>query len=236
MTDIIGIEDFGGDMDFKVAGTKNGITAIQLDVKVDGITDKQVEETLEKAKIGREFILEKMQTTLSEPRKELSQYAPRVSMIMVPQEKIGEVIGPGGKVIRQIIAETGCDVNVDDDGKVTISGTDPVGVQKAYDWVASIIRVVQPNEEFEGEVKRILPFGAFVEILPGKEGMVHVSQMSTGFVQNPEAVVQLGQKVKVRVVEIDDQGRINLSMLFGEDALKNPPKPREPRPFNRRRF
>jgi len=236
LTDIIGIEDFGGDMDFKVAGTKNGITAIQLDVKVDGITDKQVEETLEKAKIGREFILEKMQTTLSEPRKELSQYAPRVSMIMVPQEKIGEVIGPGGKVIRQIIAETGCDVNVDDDGKVTISGTDPVGVQKAYDWVASIIRVVQPNEEFEGEVKRILPFGAFVEILPGKEGMVHVSQMSTGFVQNPEAVVQLGQKVKVRVVEIDDQGRINLSMLFGEDALKNPPKPREPRPFNRRRF
>ncbi len=227
LTDILGLEDFGGDMDFKVAGSKDGITAIQLDVKIDGLTKEIIKETLRRAKEGRLFILEKMLAVLSESRKQLSQYAPKVAMITVPQEKIGEIIGPGGKVIRQIIADTGCDVNVDDDGKVTIAGTDAANVDKAYNWIAGIIKEVLPEEVYDGIVKRILPFGAFVEILPGKEGMVHVSQMAAGFVSNPNDVVKIGDRVKVRVIEIDDQGRINLSMLFGEDAKKQPPRKRE---------
>lgn len=150
-------------------------------------------------------------------------------MIMVPQDKIGEVIGPGGKVIRQIIADTGCDINVDDNGQVTVAGIDPVKVEIAQKWIAGIIKEVKPEEVYEGIVKRILPFGAFVEILPGKEGMVHVSQMSTEFIADPATVVSIGQKVTVRVIEMDLQGRINLSMLFGEDAKKRPPQARPPR-------
>lgn len=229
LTDIIGIEDFCGDMDFKVAGTKNGITAIQMDTKTDGLTMDLISETMERAKAGRLHILDKMLSVLPSPRPSLSQYAPRVSMIMVPQDKIGEVIGPGGKVIRQIIAETGCDINVDDDGKVTIAGTDPAKVEIAQKWVAGIVKEVKPEEVYQGIVKRILPFGAFVEILPGKEGMVHVSQMSTEFVSDPTTIVTINQQVTVRVIEIDMQGRINLSMLFGEDAKKRPPQARPPR-------
>lgn len=222
LTDIMGIEDFAGDMDFKVAGTKNGITAIQLDMKIDGLTDEIIEGTFERAKVARMKILEKMLSVLGAPRKNLSQYAPKVQVVKIPVEKIGEVIGPGGKMIRQIIATTGATVDVEDDGSVMISGIDQTAVQKAVDWVTGLTRDVGVNEEFEGEVKRILPFGAFVEILPGKEGMVHVSQMSTTFVNNPNDIVKIGQKVHVRVMEIDDQHRINLSMLFGEDAKKAP--------------
>lgn len=229
LSDIIGIEDFCGDMDFKVAGTKKGITAMQVDVKTDGLTNQMIKETLAQAKDGREHILEKMLSVLSTPRSTLSQYAPRVSMLTVPQDKIGEVIGPGGKMIRQIIAETGCDINIDDNGQVTIAGTDPEKVEVAKKWVSGIIKEVMPGEVYQGLVKRILPFGAFVEILPGKEGMVHVSQMSTEFISDPSTVVTIGQQVTVRVVEIDQQGRINLSMLFGEDAKKRPIQPRPPR-------
>ncbi|MBI2611963.1 polyribonucleotide nucleotidyltransferase, partial [Candidatus Gottesmanbacteria bacterium] len=239
LTDIIGLEDFGGDMDFKIAGSKLGITAIQLDVKNDGLTDGIIKETVERASEARMFILEKMLSVISESRKNISQYAPKIVVLQVPQDKIGEVIGPGGKVIRQIIADTGCEVNIDDDGRVTIAGTDQVAVQKAYDWVSSIVKVVQPGEEYEGVVKRILSFGAFVEILPGKEGMVHVSQMAPRFVNDPSEVVSVGQQVKVRVLEIDQQGRLNLSMLFGEEALKHPLLRREMRydrpPFRDRR-
>lgn len=229
LTDIIGLEDFGGDMDFKIAGTKNGITAIQMDTKIDGLSDEIISETVTRARTARLFILEKMHSVIAESRKNISQYAPKIVVLTVPQEKIGEVIGPGGKVIRQIIAGTGCEVNIDDDGRVTIAGTDQVAVTKAYDWVSSIVKVVQPGEVYDGVVKRILSFGAFVEILPGKEGMVHVSQMATGFVNNPANVVQIDQNVKVRVLEIDSQGRINLSMLFGADAEKQPPRKREDR-------
>lgn len=226
LTDIMGIEDFAGDMDFKVAGTKNGITAIQLDMKIDGITDEIIEGTFERARVARMKILEKIVSILPAPRKSLSQYAPKVQVVKIPVEKIGEVIGPGGKMIRNIIATTGATVDVEDDGSVMISGVDQVAVQKAVDWVTGLTREVTVDEEFEGEVKRILPFGAFVEILPGKEGMVHVSQMSTGFVSKPEDVVKLGQKVHVRVMEVDDMHRINLSMLFGEDAKKAPVRER----------
>jgi polyribonucleotide nucleotidyltransferase len=226
LTDIMGIEDFAGDMDFKVAGTKNGITAIQLDMKIDGITDEIIEGTFERARAARMKILEKMLSVLPAPRKNLSQYAPKVQVVKIPVEKIGEVIGPGGKMIRNIIATTGATVDVEDDGSVMISGIDQNAVQKAVDWVTGLTRDVSVDEEFEGEVKRILPFGAFVEILPGKEGMVHVSQMSTGYVNKPEEVVAIGQKVHVRVMEVDDMHRINLSMLFGEDAKKAPVRER----------
>lgn len=237
LTDIIGIEDFCGDMDFKVAGTKDGITAIQLDVKIDGLNQEMITKTLEKAKTGRMHILEKMLSIIAAPRTSLSRFAPRVSIVTVPQDKIGEVIGPGGKIIRQIIADTGCDINVNDSGQVTIAGTDPVKVDIAVKWVSGIIKEVKPEEVYKGLVKRILPFGAFVEILPGREGMVHVSQMAAGFVSDPNTIVKIGDQVTVRVMEIDQQGRINLSMLFGEDA-KKPVPPRREKRFDRprRRF
>ncbi len=220
LTDIMGIEDFAGDMDFKVAGTKNGITAIQLDMKISGITDAIIKDTLSLAKDARTLILKKILAAIPAPRAKLSQYAPKVQVVKIPVDRIGEVIGPGGKIIRNIIATTGATVDVDDDGSVFISGPDELAVEKAVTWVKGLTHEVKIGEEFEGEVKRILPFGAFVEILPGKEGMVHVSQMTTGFVNSPEDVVTIGQKVKVRVMEIDDMRRVNLSMLFGEDAHK----------------
>ena len=218
LTDIIGLEDFSGDMDFKVAGTDSGVTAIQLDVKIPGLTVEQIKNILEQAKKGRLEILEKMKAILPSARTNLSKYAPKIEMVKIPVEKIGEVIGPGGKMIKNIIATTGATVDVEDDGSVAISGTSEEAVQKAVDWVTGLIREVAVGESFEGEVKRILPFGAFVEVLPGKEGMVHVSKMSTEFVKDPNDVVKIGDKVKVRVVEIDEQGRINLSMLSGEET------------------
>lgn len=213
LTDIMGIEDFSGEMDFKVAGTVNGITAIQLDVKNKGLTDKMIEETLEKAKKARLFILDKMNAIIDKPRKEISQFAPKVIVITPPQEKIGEIIGPGGKNIRSLIAKTQTDINVSDDGKVTISGLDKTKVEEAASFIENITREIEVGEEFEGEVKRILPFGAFVEILPGKEGMVHVSKMGKGYVRNPADVVKIGQRVKVKVFQIDNQERINLQLI-----------------------
>ena len=232
LTDIMGVEDFGGDMDFKVAGSKNGITAIQLDMKINGITDEMVEGALEKARVARLFILEQLSKVIGTSRAQLSQYAPKVQMVKIPVERIGEIIGPGGKMIRQIQTVTGAVVDVKDDGSVFISSIKEESVKQAVAWIEGLTHEVKPGEEYEGEVKRMLPFGAFVEILPGKEGLVHVSQMAVGFVNNPSEVVSLGQKVKVRVMEIDDQGRVNLSMLFGEDAKKESP-PREPRTFDR---
>jgi polyribonucleotide nucleotidyltransferase len=219
LTDIIGLEDFSGDMDFKVAGTDTGVTAIQLDVKIPGLTVEQIKEILQRAKDARLKILEIINKTLPGPRAKLSVYAPKIEIVKIPVEKIGEVIGPGGKTIKNIIATTGAQVDVEDDGSVAISGTTDEAVGKAVDWIKGLTREVVVGEVIEeAEVKRILPFGAFVEIAPGKEGMVHVSKMSTEYVQNPNDVVTIGQKVKVRVAEIDDAGRINLSMLFGADA------------------
>ncbi len=227
LTDIIGFEDFSGEMDFKVAGTVNGMTAIQLDVKNNGLTLEMIKDALNGAKTAREHILAKMAEVLPEPRKDLSEYAPRIQTIKIPVEKIGEVIGSGGKTIKSIIATTGAEVDVSDDGTVSISGTDPNGVKEAINWIETLTREIQKGEEFEGTVKRLLGFGAFVELVPGKEGMVHVSEMSTEYVKDPSDVVEIGQKVKVRVKEVDDQGRINLSMLFGEDAEKKQNQARE---------
>jgi len=220
LTDIIGLEDFAGDMDFKVAGTAKGITAIQMDTKIAGLTDAVVEETLIDAKNARLDVLKEMLAVMPESKKEVSQYAPKITMVKIDPEKIGGLIGPGGKMIKNIIATTGAQVDVEDDGSVSVSAVDEEAVKKAVEWIEGLTHEVSPNEVYEGTVKRMLNFGAFVEILPGKEGMVHVSEMSTDYVKDPADVLSLGQAVKVRVKEIDDQGRVNLSMLFGEDAEK----------------
>lgn len=234
LTDIAGLEDFAGFMDFKIAGTEKGVTAIQLDVKNDGINDEVVKESLEKGKIARLFILEKMQATLKTARASISPFAPKIEVIHIETEKIGEIIGPGGKMIRNIIAQTGATVDVEDDGSVTITGVDEEKVKKAVEWVKGLTTAVLPGQMFEGEVKRILPFGAFVEITPGREGMVHVSKMAERFVKDPEEIVKIGDKVKVKVVEVDERGRINLTMLLNATPDSRPL--RSPgRPFDRSR-
>jgi len=177
-----------------------------MDIKNDGLTEKIIEEALVKARNARLQILEKMLKVLPRPRTEISQYAPKIAVIHVPEDKIGAVIGPGGKVIRKIISETGVTIDVnDEDEQVTISGTNEEMVEKAKKWVEGLVRELVIGEEFEGEVKRILNFGAFVEVFPGKEGLVHVSKMARGYVKDPSEVVKIGQKVKVKVAEIDDQ-------------------------------
>lgn len=213
LTDIMGIEDFSGEMDFKISASEQGITAIQLDVKNMGLTDKMLKETFEKAKKAILHILSKMNKVISKPKTELSKFAPKVVVLTPPQDKIGEIIGPGGKNIRSLIAKTDTDINVSDDGKVTITGLDKAKVEQAVASIENITREVQIGEEFEGEVKRILAFGAFVEILPGKDGLVHISKMSNQYVKDPNQIVKIGDKVKVKVIQVDNQGRINLQML-----------------------
>jgi polyribonucleotide nucleotidyltransferase len=212
LTDIAGIEDFSGDMDFKIAGTKDGITAIQLDVKNDGLTIKMISESFAKARVALEKILKVMNDAISKPRKELSKYAPKVVVLTPPPDKVGEIIGPGGKNIKSIIAKTNTQIDISDDGKVSITGVDKEGVDKAVTLINSVYRKVNVGELFEGEVKRIVPFGAFIEYLPGKEGLVHVSRMGKGFIKDPHEVVSLGQKVSVRVSQIDHMGRVNLEI------------------------
>ena len=171
-------------------------------------------------------IMGKMLEVIDAPRKHVSQFAPKVQMVQVPTEQTGEVIGPRGKVIRNIIAQTQATVDIDDNGVVTISAADESAVARAVEWIQGLVKEVVAGEEYDGEVKRLMPFGAFVEIIPGKEGLVHVSQMSTEFVKDPSDIVKVGDKVRVRVSEIDSQGRLNLSMLFGEDAKARPERPR----------
>jgi len=214
LTDIVGLEDFSGEMDFKIAGTAQGITAIQLDVKNKGLTSKMIKDIFSQAKVARLEILDSMNRLIAKPRKEVSRYAPKVVVLTPPSDKIGEIIGPGGKNIRALIAKTQTEINVDDDGKVTISGLDRTKVDEAVAHISNITREIQVGEEFDGEVKRILAFGAFVEMLPGKEGLVHVSKMGAGrFVKDPSEVVKIGQKIKVKVYQIDNMGRINLQMI-----------------------
>ncbi len=232
LSDIMGIEDGNGDMDFKVAGSKEGVTAIQLDVKTSSLTLPILERALKQAREGRLQILDVMLAAIDRPRGSISQYAPKVVLIHVPVEKIGEVIGPGGRVIKKIMAETGTQLDVEDDGSVTITGIDPDGATRAREWVEGLVKEVAPGEIYEGEVVRIQPFGAFVQVLPGKDGLVHVSDMAEGFVQNPEDVVSIGDKVQVRVKEVDNLGRINLSMRMDPST----DKPREERGGDRGGF
>ena len=233
LTDIMGAEDYLGDMDFKVTGTTEGITALQMDIKVAGVKADVLSKALRQANKARAFILAEMLKVLPEPRAKISKYAPKIAVIHINPEKIGDVIGGGGKTIRNIINTTGCTVDVEDDGSVTIGGNDPQAVSKAINWVEGLTREIQVGEEFEeGIVKRVQGFGIFVEVLPGKEGLVHVSRMPENLARQPERSFKVGQKVKVKATEIDNMGRLNLSMLFGEDARRIEQAPR--RPFNSR--
>lgn len=213
LTDIQGPEDHHGDMDFKVAGTKKGITAFQMDVKIEGINSKIIKETLERAKKARLEILAKMGKALSGPRPELSPYAPRILTIQINPEKIREVIGPGGKVINEIIKETGAAIDIQDSGLIYITSEKEERAKKALAWIKNITREVKVEEVFQGRVKRILDFGAFVEILPGQEGLIHISKLGPGRVRKVEDVVKIGEIVSVKVISIDEQGRINLTLL-----------------------
>lgn len=215
LSDIMGVEDFNGDMDFKIAGTREGIIAMQMDVKDVRLKQEDFTKILTQAKEGRLFILEKMMAVLPISRAQISKFAPKIKVIRVPVEKIGEVIGGGGKTIRQIIADTGANIEVEDDGAINISSPDEEAVNKAVAWIEGLVKEVKPGEIYEGTVKRIQPFGVFVEILPGKEGLVHVSRMAINYVADPNTVVKVGQKVKVQVEEIDERGRINLTMVIG---------------------
>jgi len=212
LTDIAGIEDFAGFMDFKVAGTETGVTAIQLDVKDSGLTDKMIDEIFVKAKTARTFILEQMNAVINKPKTEISSYAPKVVMLTPPEEKIGEIIGPGGKNIKRIIAATDTDINISDDGKVSISGVSREGVERAVEAVKSVYREVQAGEEFEGTVTRILPIGALVEFMPGRQGLIHISKLSKDYIKDPREVVSEGDKIKVKVAQVDNQGRYNLAL------------------------
>jgi polyribonucleotide nucleotidyltransferase len=216
ITDMQAVEDFYGEMDFKVAGTKNGITGIQMDTKLNGLTFEIIEEALRQGKAAREHILGKMADVM--PKEiELSEYAPKIEITHIKPEEIGMLIGPGGKNINGIIAKTGAQIDIEDDGTVMVSSMDANAISAALDAIEGMFKKVQPGEIYEGKVVRLAPFGAFVEILPGKDGLVHVSQMAPHRVESPEEIVSEGQTVKVRVVDVDSQGKIGLSMLFGED-------------------
>lgn len=219
LTDIIGDEDHYGDMDFKVAGTKDGITAIQLDLKIQGLDIEILRQALWYAKEAREHILKIMSSTIDAPRSSLSKYAPKILAFSIPKEKIGEVIGPGGKVIRRIIGESDLRIDITDDGKVTIAGADAELVKKAQNEILGIVQEAEVGKIYIGKVTRITNFGAFVEILPGKEGLLHISKLSKQRVRRVEDVVKPGDEVTVRVYQIDEMGRINL-MRVGEDWLR----------------
>ncbi|MFH1451328.1 MAG: polyribonucleotide nucleotidyltransferase [bacterium] len=212
LTDIQGPEDHYGDMDFKVAGTKQGITALQLDVKIDGINEEILKETLIRGKNARHKILEEMEKVISSPRPNLSSYAPRIITIQINPDKIREVIGPGGKIINEIIDATGAAIDIEDSGIVFVTCEKEDGAQKAVDWIKSITREVKAGEIFQGKIKRILTFGAFAEILPGQEGLIHISQLADHRVEKVEDIVNIGDVVSVKVIGIDEQGRINLSL------------------------
>lgn len=218
LTDIQGIEDFFGDMDFKVAGTEKGITAIQFDTKIKGLSNECIKTTLEKAYKARIFILDKIKECMPEPRKELSPYAPRAYTITIDPEKIRDVIGTGGKTINKIIAETGVKIDIKEDGKVFVMSSDSVGAQRALKMIDDLTRDVKAGEIYLGKVTKIAAFGCFVEILPGKEGLVHISKLDVNRVNKVEDIVSVGDEILVKVTEIDNQGRINLSR---KDAIKD---------------
>lgn len=211
LTDAAYAEDAFGDMDYKVTGTTEGITAIQLDMKVDGLSLDIMKEALTKAREARLFILDKMHAVIAEPRKELSPFAPRVEIIKINPSKIGAVIGPGGKVINEIIDETGVSIDIDDDGSVFVTSDDAQGMQKAVAWVKRLAHEVKVGDVYEGEVKRVMNFGAFVELVPGQEGMIHISELADYHVDKIDKEIKVGDKVKVKVIEIDSQNRINLT-------------------------
>ena len=211
LTDIQGMEDALGDMDFKVAGTAKGVTAIQMDIKIHGLSREILLAALQQARRGRLFILDKMAACIDKPAEHLSKYAPKIITLTIPVDKIRDVIGTGGKVINKIIAETGVKMDVEEDGRIYIACEDEANAQRAKEWVERLTKDVVVGEKYLGKVTRLMKFGAFVEVLPGKEGLVHVSQLALQRVEKPEDVVHEGDEIMVKVTEIDEKGRINLS-------------------------
>lgn len=240
LTDLQDIEDGPGGMDFKITGTRDGITAIQMDTKTEGLSWEIVKQTFKQSYTARLELLDFMKNIIAEPRKDLSQYAPRIITIMINPEKIRDVIGPGGKMINKIIAETGVSIDIEDDGRVNVTSNDAVGMQKACEWIKQLTHEVTAGEQYEGTVARLEDFGAFVNILPGQDGLVHVSEIAYERTNKPSDVLKIGDKVKVLVKEIDNLGRVNLSMKAlltkPEGYVERPPMERaprtSPRPFN----
>ncbi len=214
ITDMQAVEDFYGEMDFKIAGTSNGITGIQMDTKLTGLTFEIIEEALKQGKEAREYILEQMHEALPGPVA-ISEYAPKIKVTHIDPQNIGALIGPGGKNINAIIARTGAQIDIEDDGTVMVSGLEQTSIDNAISEIEGMFKKVQVGEVYDGKVVKIAPFGAFVNILPGKDGLVHISQMAPYRVEKPEDIVSEGQLVKVRVVEVTPEGKIGLSMVFG---------------------
>ena len=222
LTDIQGLEDFLGDMDFKVAGTALGITAIQMDIKIKGIDEAILRQALAQAYDGRMHILGKMLEVLPAPREELSKYAPKIIQFRIDPEKIGEVVGPRGKMINKIIEQTGVKIDIEDDGSVYIATEDAAAGQKAKSIIEGIVRELKVGDVFTGTVARIMPFGAFVEYAPGKDGMIHISKLANGRVDKVEDVVKIGDTLECKVAEIDAQGRINLlrnDIVYDDESM-----------------
>jgi polyribonucleotide nucleotidyltransferase len=211
LSDIAGLEDHCGDMDFKVAGTARGINAIQMDIKISGLTRDIIEQALEQAKRGRLYILDKMAEAIEGPRASVSPYAPRIYTMQVKPDRVRDVIGPGGKTIKGIIEQTGVEINIEDDGKITVASADQESAKKAMQIIESLTEEAIPNKVYLGKVKRIVDFGAFVEILPNTDGLLHISQIANYRVQRVEDEMKVGDELKVKVIEIDPQGRIRLS-------------------------
>ena len=220
LTDIQGLEDHAGDMDFKVAGTKNGVTAIQMDVKVLGITIEIMEEALKRGKKVRKEILQKMKEAIDGPREDLSPYAPRILTMKIDKDKIREVIGPGGKVINEIIDETEVSIDIEDSGDIFITSEDKQSAEKAYEWIKNIVREPEKGEMFKGKVKKIMNFGCFVEIMPGTEGLVHISELADKHVDKVEDVVSVGEVIPVKVLKVAKDGKIDLSLIQAKKELK----------------
>lgn len=233
LSDILGNEDHLGDMDFKVAGTAEGVTAMQMDIKIKGISFEIMQTALEQAREGRMKILEVMNKTLSAPRPELSKYAPRLQTLKIPVDMIGALIGPGGKNIRQIVKDSGAEINIEDDGTVVVAAVERESADKAIAAIMKLTEVPEVGKVYTATVKKIMEFGCFVEILPGKEGLVHISQLDVQRVGKVEDVVKVGDKIDVKLMKIDEEGRLNLSrkalLPGGENALEEMNRPRRPR-------
>ena len=214
LTDIQGMEDHLGDMDFKVAGTAEGITALQMDIKIDGLSEQILKESLEQARVGRLQILDHMNSIIAEPRQEVSTFAPKIKIIKIKPEKIKDVIGSGGKVINEIIEKTGVKIDIEQNGDVFISSPEIEGINKAIEIIENITREAEVGEIYLAEVKRIEKFGAFVELFPGVDALVHISKLAEERVNKVEDVVKVGDTLKVKVIKIDEKGRVDAAAHF----------------------
>ena len=228
LTDIAGIEDHLGDMDFKAAGTERGITALQMDLKIPGISEEILKKSLEQSREARLTILKKMGEAIASPRKELSMYAPRITTLRINPAKIGEVIGPGGKVIRKIVEETGAKIEIEDDGRVIIASNDPQASEAAIARVKAIVEEPEIGKIYQGRVRKIMNFGAFCEIIPGTDGLVHISEIAEGYVKSVDDHLKVGDVVPVKVISVDNEGKVNLSIIQAKDG-EGPPVVRERR-------